>query len=154
MKSRVSRLLAGISLLTFLVVAGGCNPYNGEFNCKGAPFGSCAPTPEIYKDIIEGRGAGEALKPVDVDPAEEKTAVQGVPVEPLVSAYREAELKKITKLLKQPVTPVVVPPKVMRILFMPFESEEGILNMPEYAFIMLDKPKWVMGDYLIQKGDR
>lgn len=184
MKSRVSLLSAGTKsflssgtynfMVAVLVIIGiaGCNPYNSEFNCKGAPFGSCSPTPEVYKDILEHKDLDQ--KPeyitsnVHLNPDESTGATKGdkdkvrcttVPEldssGQVMSAYREAELTKITKLLKQPVTPIVNPPKVMRILFMPYESEDGMLNMPEYAYIMLDKPKWVMGDYLIQKnGDR
>lgn len=64
------------------------------------------------------------------------------------TAYRDASLAKAAKLLKEPVTPVVIPPVVMRILILPRRGEDGELNMAQFSYVMVDKPKWAMGDYL------
>lgn len=64
------------------------------------------------------------------------------------TAYRDASLAKAAKLLKEPVTPVVIPPSVMRILILPRKGEDGELNMAQFSFMMVDKPRWSMGDYL------
>lgn len=62
--------------------------------------------------------------------------------------YRTASLKKVTKLLRDPVTPLVAPPLVMRVLILPYEDDDGTLNMQRFKFLMVDRPKWVLGDYL------
>jgi conjugal transfer pilus assembly protein TraV len=130
LKSKHTTLLCGISLLLILC---GCNPYSSEFKCgKDVPFGQCASTPEIYQQEVPGKN--QSTPPVQT-PAE--------------SAYREAELNKFAKLLNEPVTPIVVPPPIMRILVVPHQGEYGELNMPQYIFIMVGKSKWVMGDYLV-----
>ncbi|WP_224962486.1 TraV family lipoprotein [Geomonas subterranea] len=64
------------------------------------------------------------------------------------TAYREASLAKAAKLLKEPVTPVVIPPLVMRILILPRKGEDGELNMAQFSYVMVDKPRWAMGEYL------
>ena len=65
-----------------------------------------------------------------------------------VQEYREASLKKITKLLRNPVTPIVAPPQVMRVLILPYEDDDGALNLQRFKYIMVDRAKWVLGDYL------
>lgn len=64
------------------------------------------------------------------------------------TAYRDASLAKAAKLLKEPVTPVVIPPLVMRVLILPRKGEDGELNMAQYSYIMVDQARWSMGDYL------
>ena len=150
MKSRISRLSTGISstVITALLIAG-CNPYHSEFTCRNAPFGSCAKTPDIYDTILER----DKLQKVGVSRADSNDSGKSKEVvlndhPRRESAYLDAEMQKATSLLKQPVTPIVVPPAVGRILFFPFEGADGELNMPSWTYIMLDKQKWLMGDYL------
>ena len=124
------------------------NPYNDDFTCKGGPPGKCAPTADIYGEVV-------GLK----KPATQTDIVQqsGLPVlsapSTNESAYREAEMAKAARLLKQPITPVIVPPLVMRVLILPYQGEGGELNMMRYAYIMADKPRWVMGDYLVKQQE-
>jgi len=67
------------------------------------------------------------------------------------SAYREASLAKMAKMLKEPVTPIVVPPSVMRIWMAPRQGEnKGVLDMGRFVFMMVEDPHFVMGDYLNQ----
>lgn len=64
------------------------------------------------------------------------------------TAYRDASLAKAAKLLKEPVTPIVIPPLVMRILILPRKGDDESLNMAQFSYVMVDKPRWAMGDYL------
>lgn len=66
------------------------------------------------------------------------------------TAYRDASLAKAAKLLKEPVTPIVIPPLVMRILIAPRRGADGELNMAQFSYVMVDKPRWAMGDYLTE----
>lgn len=124
------------------------NPYNEDFTCKGGPPGKCAPTAEIYDEIIGVRKPAFMVDPLHQPGPEVMPG--GSPGE---SAYREAELAKTAGLLKQPVTPVIVPPVVMRVLILPYQGDGGELNMMRYAYIMMDKPRWVMGDYLVKQPE-
>lgn len=158
MKSRVTRQFRGISLVAALLLSGCAaifNPYNETFDCHSAPGGKCAPTPEIYaEDIAASKKVGHKIPVAATGTVQDgQEAADPSSATAAESAYREAQFDKMTKLLKQPVTPVVVPPAVMRILYFPFEGEDGELNMPSYTYIMLDKPKWVMGNYLVQQPE-
>lgn len=147
MRSRTISLFPGISLAFLLA---GCsavfNPYKENFTCRGGSPGKCSSTPEIYSEAV---GAGKTA--AQVDPLLSSPKVVSITANE--SAYREAELAKAAKLLKQPVTPIIVPPAVMRVLILPYQGEGGELNMMRYAYIMSDKPKWIMGDYLVKQPE-
>ena len=62
--------------------------------------------------------------------------------------YRASLQKELTELIQMPVTPVVIPPRVMRILVLPY-PEGDRLYMPRYIYLMVDDPEWVLGNYLM-----
>lgn len=171
MKLKIIKLFLGISLILALcgcsVVGSALNPYEDNFKCAGkAPFGKCASTPEIYSEIQPDYKPGAPRSTVtarpgvpcpECDAAIRDESVAAAPASlPTYtigtitpeSAYRDASLAKAAKLLKEPVTPVVIPPSVMRILILPRKGEDGELNMAQFSFMMVDKPRWAMGDYL------
>jgi conjugal transfer pilus assembly protein TraV len=156
LKSRILKTLLGISLLAFL---GGCNPYASEFKCgKDTPFGSCGSTSEIYSEIVNDPKAAGSLSPGEIMLDKCPDCVKGKKMangrQSAESAYQEAVRAKEAKLLKQPSTPVVVPPLVMRILFFPMQGESGdVLDMAQYRFVILGKPKFVIGSQLIRPGE-
>ena len=159
MRSKILKTFLGISLLALI---GGCNPYASKLICgKDAPFGSCGSTPEIYSEIVNGPKAegsvatGEVA--LDTCPDCEKGNKAVTPAHPrqsALSAYQEAALAKAASLLKKPVTPLVIPPTVGCIWFPPMMGENSdVLNMEQYVCIILDKPRFVMGDYLNKSGE-
>jgi conjugal transfer pilus assembly protein TraV len=140
-------------LLTFAFLLGGCsvlNPYKSEFTCPQKENGKCVGVDSAYyesltktKDKIENP---ESLKKDNSDKA--KTKVGGQKSENL---YQEEVYRKLTGLLREPVTPLVVPPRVMRVLLLPYKGDGGELFMPRYVYFMADDPQWIMGSYL-QEG--
>jgi conjugal transfer pilus assembly protein TraV len=140
-------------LLTFAVLFGGCsvlNPYRSEFTCPQKENGKCVGVDNAYyesltktKDKIENP---ESLKKDNSDKA--KAKVGGQKSENL---YQEEVYRKLTGLLREPVTPLVAPPKVMRVLLLPYKGDGGELFMPRYVYFVADDPRWIMGDYL-QEG--
>ena len=155
MKSKISRILIGISLLAVL----GCNPYAGQFKCgKDTPFGSCGSTPEVYAEIMEGNKPGVSVPEVMLDSCPDcvKDKKRSIPVasQTLESAYQEELLRKAAGLLKQPVTPLVIPPSVICIWFPPMLGESSkVINMEQNVCMFLDDAKFVMGDYLHRSGE-
>ncbi|QEM66759.1 TraV family lipoprotein [Geobacter sp. FeAm09] len=153
MKSKITKTLLGISLLA----AAGCNPYAAEFRCgKDTPFGICGSTPEVYSQVADGQPvehapAGEVVLAC---PDCEKGVRKPTKTPSALSAYEEALLTKEAALLKQPATPIVVPPPVMRIKFFSMQGETGdVLDMDSYRFVILGKPKFLLGNQLIRPGE-
>lgn len=173
-----SKIIKSFLCSSLLALAGGCttigrtlNPYEGDFRCAHvAPEGKCASTPEIYGEVVPGyKQEGAPPRTVEAKPgvacpeceaANKGGVLVAPPTEapslptytvgstPAESSYREASLAKAAKLLKDPVTPIVIPPSVMRILILPRKGEDGELDMAQFTFIMVDKPRWAIGDYL------
>ncbi|MCX6262117.1 MAG: TraV family lipoprotein, partial [Bacteroidia bacterium] len=65
----------------------------------------------------------------------------------------KAMFERLKGLLNEPETTLLMTPKVVRVLFLPYKSDGNILMMPRYAYFFLDEPQWVLGNYLNLKGD-
>lgn len=60
--------------------------------------------------------------------------------------YRSALYDKFGNLLKEPKTPIVSPPKTMRVLLMPYTGQENEFYMLRYVYFFVDEPRWLLGD--------
>jgi conjugal transfer pilus assembly protein TraV len=67
--------------------------------------------------------------------------------------YQEALYKELAGLLKEPLTPIVAPPKVMRVLLLPYKGDSNELYMLRYIYFFVEEPKWILGDYLSGAGN-
>jgi len=63
-----------------------------------------------------------------------------------LTKYRAALFDKFTGLLKEPVTPVVAPPKTMRVLLLPYTGQDNEFYMLRYVYFFVDEPRWLLGD--------
>ncbi|HEY6874237.1 MAG TPA: type IV conjugative transfer system lipoprotein TraV [Geobacteraceae bacterium] len=67
--------------------------------------------------------------------------------------YRSALYDKFNGLLKEPQTPIVAPPKVMRVLLLPYTGQENEFYMLRYVYFFVDKPRWILGDSVTADGE-
>lgn len=103
------------------------NPYDSEFMCSATDdYGRC-----VDDDTAQAQD--------DARHAEETRAY---------SAYKDSEYREMRKLLEQPVTPLVKPPKVLRTLITAYPSNDRTLYTPRYVFFFADEGQFVIGDYL------
>lgn len=65
------------------------------------------------------------------------------------SQYELEKDKKTLELLKESPTPIRTPDTILRVLFMPYIDESGILRTHYYAFLKIEDGKWIIGDYLM-----
>lgn len=166
-------LLCGCSML---------NPYESEFSCPDTFKGKCASVREVYLEdaaasrqnvteqnmaakpaaksactttysSIEGEGLTTTCAdtaPVDMD---SMSPVAVNPEERNFNRYRSALFDKFGGLLKEPQTPVVAPPKVMRVLLLPYTGQENEFYMLRYVYFFVDKPRWILGDSVVADGE-
>ncbi|MBI5328317.1 MAG: type IV conjugative transfer system lipoprotein TraV [Deltaproteobacteria bacterium] len=142
-----------LSLLpAFLGVVSGCSaltPYSSSFQCPDVDKGKCVSVSEAYEeslnDSLNGSGKKNREEGVKNDSKKENKKDDTEP------GYKSTLQKKLTNLIDNPVTPVVIPPKALRVLIFPYASKSE-LYMPRYIYILIDDPKWVVGDYLIKEG--
>ena len=65
--------------------------------------------------------------------------------------YRDSVYRELQGLVEAPVTPMLRPGRTIRTLILPYADRErpDRLYMPRYVYSILDKPQWVVGDYLV-----
>ena len=115
------------ALLTMMLT--GClNPYAGDFNCPKTDNGKCVSVEDAYY--------------------ESKGSLLGTQAQPGSGDYQEALYDRMAGLLKEPETPMVVAPKVMRVLMLPYEGKDEELYLYRYAYIFTDRPRWILTDPL------
>lgn len=145
------------SWLFLTIILGGCsavlNPYASEFSCPETDKGKCVAVKTAYDESLNPLVKPEPgeKKEECKDCGKEKAAVPGAAGEE--TEYREALFRRLAGLLKEPETPMVAPPQVMRVLLLPYRGDGGELFMARYAYIFLDRSKWILGDYLVEKGE-
>ena len=124
------------SCLLVLALVSGCagvkdavNPYEENFRCKAKDSeGKCVDTPSAYK---------EARLP----------DMHGVEAGSINDAQVEAQnnrYKVLADLLEMPETPVLNPPKILRVLLLPYKGEYNKLFMTRYAYLEIEPAQWVL----------
>lgn len=137
--AKISLLMACCWLLT------GCalfNPYQGDFECPRSEKGKCQSIKASYDESLD------SLK----DPANSRGR-DAAGAGDAEDTYKQEVFKKLSGLLKQPETPMVAPPKVIRVLMLPYKGDARELYMQRYVYIILQDADFVIGDYLVDRGD-
>jgi conjugal transfer pilus assembly protein TraV len=107
------------------------NPYKSNFNCPYKESGRCISMTGAYDESRQGKSQ-------PTDPAKEGlTPTSGE------KAYQEGVYKKLAGLLEEPKTPLIAPPKVMRVLLLPYKNDRD-LYMYRYAYFVVDDFRWVL----------
>lgn len=150
-------LLIGLALITLLT---GCasvlNPYKSDFHCPETDKGKCVSVQNAYLESIqqnykeEDEEKSEKLKDVDYSVPKED---DGKRVQKQNNVYQEALYRELAGLLNEPLSPMVAPPVVMRVLLLPYKGDTNELYMLRYVYFFVDGPKWILGDYLSGVGN-
>lgn len=149
-------------LISLVVLLNGCavfNPYSSDFTCPDSFAGKCISVQGAYAESVEGKdqSAGEKVasksgssgEEEHVDRQDDKDKTK--PVKNTIearnyNAYRSSLYQKFDTLLKEPETPMVAPPKVMRVLLLPYKGQENELFAMRHVYIFVDEPRWILGD--------
>jgi len=159
------RIIA-LSIITLFAVSGiGCssilNPYSSDFTCPKTENGKCVDIETAHEESLAktGKKNSETSKPLcdgkdcgDKDKSGRNKGKDDKASTPDI-AYQDELHRKLADLLAQPTTPIVAPPAVMRVLMLPYKGDENELYMLRYVYIIVDGPKWVMGDYLFKEKE-
>ena len=123
-----------LAVIVILFCVSGCaqvkdavNPYEENFRCKAKDSeGQCLDTQAAYKEARLPDGQGD----------ENSNTSQ---IEAQNSRY-----KALTDVLEAPETPVLDPPKIMRVLLLPYKGENNELFMTRYAYLEIEPSQWVL----------
>ncbi|MFB3925187.1 MAG: TraV family lipoprotein [Syntrophales bacterium] len=118
------------------------NPYGDEFACPSYDRGQCVQVESAYRQSMDKKKESSLSRNgSSADTGNSETMYQ-----------REVN-RKLAGLLKKPNTPLLAPPRVMRVLMLPYKGDLNELYMMRYVFIMADEPRWVIGDYLVEQEE-
>lgn len=133
-------LYAPFLFLSSLLLAG-CgpilNPYEEHFKCKApAEDGKCLDTPSAY---LEARYPERDENCPNCPPKEPAPTTTPTTISPHDTRYR-----LLADLLEEPEKPLLRPPKILRVLMLPYEGEGGELFMTRYVYLQVENGKWLL----------
>ena len=114
------------------------NPYHSGFSCPNYQKGKCVSLTEAYNESIHNTKAQRQLRQMSIN----TTSAVGTKT----SLYQQQLLNTIGNLIKQPKTPIVVPPATMRVLILPYVNNQNELEMGRYVYFFVGKPKWIFSE--------
>lgn len=163
-----------------LLVAGatvsGCatmlNPYDEDYYCRATDEGGkCMDVLAAYTDaVVTGPEMERHLrappgKVAATPPAPPPAAGPPgtVPAPPLLPAadltpreqYLAARDAKLADLLREPKTPLLAPPKLLRVLILPYKEKGDAFDelfMYRYTYLKLENSDFVLTDYIPEPG--
>lgn len=135
------------------------SPYSETFSCKNDDHGQCIHPDRAYADAVAGVASrsdpavtnDKALlrDPVSRGGAGTSRSRRGAAAPYL--GYRDSVYRELQGLVEAPVTPMLRPGRTVRTLILPYADRErpDRLYMPRYVYSILERPQWVVGDYLV-----
>ena len=137
-------LNATLLFLSTILLAG-CgpilNPYEEHFKCKApAEDGKCLDTPSAY---LEARYPEPAPGTADTC-ADCPKGVLAATTPPTTISPHHARYRLLADLLEEPEKPLLRPPKILRVLMLPYEGESGELFMTRYVYLQVENGKWLL----------
>lgn len=124
------------------------NPYEEDFSCRANPeSGKCVNTKTAYADAL----ATESQDNLPPQPTENPLRFDMAPGSNRGKAlYEERLYRQLAEIIEQPNTPIMVPPKLVRVLLLPYKGTEGELYMPRYTYLQVDEAQWVLDNGLTE----
>lgn len=120
-----------------------------------AIIAGCASSPKIMRILPAEEVANMMIEDVIKDEklsVEEKSSIIRMKMlDELERKKKAVETEKDNRLaaiINRPISPLRTPDTILRVLMLPYEDNNGILNSWKYSFIKVDDGKWVIADYL------
>lgn len=143
MRNQAARILAMLASALLTASCSTLNPYHEDTMCPARnDFGKCVSMSEAYEKTLNEDDTSDSQKGNENAKGNGTAVTQTRGGKASEKEYREQLYREIGSLLKQPTTPILRPPKVRRVLVMPYK--DGALFMPRYVYIMIDKPEWIL----------
>ncbi len=149
-----------------VIITAGCapmekvvNPYDEDFNCKApSDTGKCVDTPTAYlmarypspaddpdKYLDDGVRITATGNQVTGNNQATTTPQSRIIVHPTLTV-EDQRYKDISQILQQPKKPILAPPKILRVLLLPYTGEGDELFMTRFVYVQVEKSKWILSD--------
>lgn len=140
------------------------SPYSEKFSCKNSDHGQCIHPDQAYADAVAGRASKSdpgvtndrnLLSPEQKGraPAPGKGRAKAVAGS---TASAQAGQGNVGALIEGAGSPMLRPSRTIRTLILPYADKQrpDRLYMARYVYSILNRPAWVVGDYLVEPGGR
>ena len=135
MKHYKGLLLMAMASILFAACAplqNAINPYEEDFKCKAKDdTGECIDTLTAYK---------KARYP-NLEPDNESE-----PANDLIHEVQNNRYRILAGLLQEEKKPMLQPPKILRVLMLPYKGENEELFMSRYIYVKIKDSQWILTD--------
>ena len=135
-------VLIFMALLSFTGCASIFNPYQEEFQCPETYKGKCVSMKTAYNESIEGveynKEEGKENPLVKSNTPISKNAQD---------EYQKRLYKKLADIIEEPEVPVVIPPKILRVLILSYTNNANDMYGHRFVYILAQEPKWVFSTF-------
>jgi conjugal transfer pilus assembly protein TraV len=152
---RVAAALPALALLSGCGTLGKVmSPYSETFSCKNSDHGQCIDPAQAHADAVAGV-ASRSNPAVTRDKAllrdQQRRARRGRTAAGSYSGYRDSLYRELQGLIEAPETPMLRAGRTVRTLILPYadRARPDRLYMPRFVYSILERPQWVVGDYLV-----
>lgn len=161
MNTRILMMPTAAALVLMVAGCGGIfNPYKSDFQCPMGDKGKCVSVTEAMKETVKPT---QIVKSAPQATDKETKQLRDEASYPADSRdiYQQEVAKKLTEFIRQPNTPLVAPPQVMRVLVLPYNASPKELYSERYIYYLLDEPRFVLsvpkygtttGDMILEKN--
>lgn len=135
-----------------IVILSGCasifNPYEDEFQCPETYNGKCISLGNAYRESVEGidYNKPENCSGKDCNDNNGFEAVRRKSHEARL-IFQEKMYQRLTGLINEPEPPVVVPPKVVRVLILSYTDQQNVMLGYRHAYFFATQPKWMFSTH-------
>ncbi|RJP89648.1 MAG: type IV conjugative transfer system protein TraV [Desulfobacteraceae bacterium] len=140
------------------------SPYSTTFQCPDSDKGKCVSVqtaydeslelnPLVKEQVCEDCEEKEKTKVSNEETPDEKK-METLPSDKTLSDahapnnakydYQDALYKKLTSIIDQPETPLVIPPDVMRVLIPSYTGADNEWFSARYVYFFVTEPKWAV----------
>lgn len=128
-----------VLIFCFAFCVAGCasvvNPYSSDFTCPQMEKGKCVPIMEAYEESLKNQVI--TVEEKKDTPAKERSSLE--------ESYRDLLFERMARLLKEPKTPLLAPPKVVRVMILPYQAEQGKeFYSARYVYVVVEDPYWIL----------
>lgn len=152
------------------------SPYSEKFSCKNSDHGQCIHPEKAWADAVAGRPSKsdpavtndrKLLVPDQTAMAVSATVKEQMPDKSMnLSGKPKRPEQGVTTVPAKPgsadtsglavgnSTPMLKPSRTLRTLILPYADRQrpDRLYMARYIYSIIDRPAWVVGDYLVEPG--
>lgn len=143
-------LLAGCATLGKVM-----SPYSETFSCKNSDQGQCVDPAQAHADAVAGVPSrsnpaltrDKGLLDGNAPRGTKRTTRASAPY----GGYRDSVYRELQGLIDAPETPMLRQGRTVRTLILPYadRARPDRLYMPRFVYSILERPQWVVGDYLV-----